>query len=241
MDVPRGNRLLDALSGPDALDILKTTRLVSLKRGDTTTFQDRVMFHVDFPLTALMSVKGSLANGTIYEVASIGSEGFVEVDAALESDLALRSAECQFGGDVARMSLRDFQRALGRSRPFAQLVRRAVRARVFVTEQTAMCNLKHDIVQRLARWLLVSRDRLERPDVDVTHEYLATILGVRRAGVTTAAAELEQQGAISGQRGNVMIHDVARLTEAACECYAVCRDAISESLGRAVSTPERSP
>lgn len=231
MDVPRGNRLLDALSDPRALDIVRNARVVSLQRGDTTTVQDRVMSQVDFPLTALMSVKGALANGTIYEVASVGSEAFVEVDAALESDLALRSAECQFGGDVARMSLHDFQLALERSRPFALLVRRAVRARVFVTEQTAICNLKHDIVQRLARWLLVARDRLGRQDFDVTHEYLATILGVRRAGVTTAVAELEQQGAIGGQRGNVVIHDAARLAEAACECYAMCAAAIDESLG----------
>jgi hypothetical protein len=241
MDVPSGNRLLDALPGSYAVDIVKTARIVSLKRGETTTVQDRVMAHVDFPLTALMSVKGILTSGTVCEVASVGSEAFVEVDAALESDLALRSAECQFGGDVARMSLHDFQRALERSRPFALLVRRAVRARIFVTEQTAMCHLKHDIVQRLARWLLVSRDRLERSDFDVTHEYLATILGVRRAGVTTAVAELEQQGAISGQRANVMIHDVARLTQAACECYAVCRDAISGSLGRAVSPSPNGP
>ncbi len=157
MDVPCGNRLLDALSDPGALDIVRTARIVAVRRGDTTTVHGRVMSHVDFPLTVLMSVKGILANGTIGEVASVGSEGFVEVDAALESDFALRSAECQFSGDVARMSLRDFRRALELSRPFALLVRRAVRARIFVTEQTAICNLKHDIVQRLARWLLVSQ------------------------------------------------------------------------------------
>jgi Crp-like helix-turn-helix domain len=232
MDVPCGNRLLDALSDPEALDIVRTARIVTVRRGDTTTVHGRVMSHVDFPLTVLMSVKGILANGTVGEVASVGSEGFVEVDAALESDLALRSAECQFGGDVARMSLRDFRRALELSRPFALLVRRAVRARIFVTEQTAICNLKHDIVQRLARWLLVARDRLERQRFDVTHEYLATILGVRRAGVTTAVAELEQRGAIAAQRGNVVIHDAARLAEAACECYALCADAIDESLGQ---------
>jgi hypothetical protein len=226
-----GNRLLDALPGPHAGEILPAARIVRVKRGETTTLQDRVMEHVDFPITALMSVKGTLENGSVCEVASVGSEAFVEIDAALSSQIALRSAECQFGGEVARMALRDFERALERSRPFAALVRRAVRARVFVTEQTALCNLRHDIVQRLARWLLVARDRLQRPDFDVTHEYLATILGVRRAGVSTAAAELEGEGAIEQQRGNVMIRDADRLAAIACECYAVCRDAIGESLG----------
>jgi hypothetical protein len=232
MEVQLGNRLLGALSGSHAHQILKNARIVRLKRGETTTVHDRVMEHVDFPITALMSVKGSLENGAVCEVASVGSEAFVEIDAALGSEVALRSAECQFAGDVARMALRDFQSALDRSPPFSVLVRRAVRARVFVTEQTAMCHLRHSIVQRLARWLLVSRDRLERSDFDVTHEYLATILGVRRAGVTTAAAELEERGAIGRQRGNVMIQDAGHLTAIACECYAVCRDAINESLGR---------
>jgi CRP-like cAMP-binding protein len=226
-----GNRLLDALPAPHAAQIAAAARIVRVKRGETTTVQDRVMAHVDFPISALMSVKGTLENGTVYEVASVGSEAFVEIDAALSSDVALRSAECQFDGEVARMALRDFQSALERSRPFAVLVQHAVRARVFVTEQTAMCNLRHDIVQRLARWLLVSRDRLQRSDFDITHEYLATILGVRRAGVSTAAAELEQQGALDQQRGSVMVQDADRLAAIACECYAVCRDAIEESLG----------
>lgn len=231
MDAQIGNRLLGALHGPHAAEIVAAARIVRLKRGETTTVHDRVMGHVDFPITALMSIKGTLENGTVCEVASVGSEAFVEIDAALSSEVALRSAECQFGGEVARMALRDFESALERSLQLATLVRHAVRARVFVTEQTAMCNLRHDIVQRLARWLLTSRDRLQRPDFDVTHEYLATILGVRRAGVSTAAAELEQQGALDQQRGNVMVRDAGRLAAIACECYAVCRDAIAESLG----------
>lgn len=232
MSARLGNRLLDALPAPHAARIAAAARIVRVKRGETTTVQDRVMEHVDFPITALMSVKGTLENGMICEVASVGSEAFVEIDAALSADIALRSAECQFGGEVARMALRDFESALEDSRPFAVLVRHAMRARVYVTEQTAMCNLRHTIVQRLARWLLVSRDRLQRTDFDVTHEYLATILGVRRAGVSTAAAELEQQGALGQQRGNVIVRDADRLAAIACECYAACRDAIDESLGK---------
>ncbi len=231
MNVPHGNRLLDALTDRDAAHVA-ATRIVALKRGETSTLAGHVMQHVDFPLTALMSVSGSLENGTTYEVASVGSEGFVEIDAALGADVALRNAACQFDGEVARMSLREFQTALETSKAFALLVRRAVRARVFVTEQIAMCNLKHTIVQRLARWLLLSQDRLQRPELDVTHDFLATILGVRRAGVSVAAAELEQQGAIAQFRGNVGIRNVDRLVDAACECYSVSQQQIAESLGR---------
>jgi hypothetical protein len=225
-----GNRLLDALPSGERDELVALTRIVDLRRDDTTTVQDRPMADVDFPLTALMTVQGLLEDGTVYEVASVGSEAFVEVDAALRCHIALRSAVCQFAGRSARMSLHDFQNWLDRSDAFACLVARAVRARVFVTEQTALCNLRHSIVQRLARWMLVARDRLERSDFDVTHEFVATILGVRRAGVTEAAGQLEREGAIRQQRGTLMVADAKRLALIACECYAVCRDAIAESI-----------
>src|ERR1700738_854375 len=151
MVLPRGNRLLDAVPASDAELLFPSARIVTLERTQCTTIHDKVMHTVDFPITALMSVVGTLANGTTYEIASVGSEGFVEVDAALDCDIALRSASCQFPGDAVRVSLEDFQSALERSRTFARLVRRAVRARIFITEQNEMCNLRHTIVQRLAR------------------------------------------------------------------------------------------
>jgi hypothetical protein len=210
--------------------------VVTLERGDRTAAEGHVMINVDFPVSALMSVMGLLQNGVTYEVASVGTEGFVEVDAALECNVALRSAGCQFPGDVIRMSLRDFQDALTWSRDFAIGVRRAVRARIFITEQTQICNLRHTVPQRLSRWLLVASERLAREEFSVTHEFLATILGVRRAGVTIALAELQNAGAIQQRRGIIAIRDADRLAETTCECYAECRAAITESLG-----PEAEP
>lgn len=188
---------------------------------------------VDFPITALMSVQGQLEDGAVFEVASVGAEGFVEVDAALHGDIALRSAACQFEGDVFRIPIDDFHRALRRSEPFAALVAHAVRARAHMTEQFTMCNMRHSIVQRFARWLLVTADRLKRTDFDVTHDYVAMILGVRRAGVSSAGGQLERDGAITMQRGLVTIVDQQALARAACECYAVCRDVIDASVNPA--------
>lgn len=233
MPFPPGNRLLDALPPADAERVLRTARLVTLERRDRTARQNEPMLSVDFPVTALMSVSGVLENGTVVEVASIGTEAFVEIDAALESTIALRSASCQFPGTVVRVSLEDFQTGLERSRAFARLVRRAVRARVFVSEQMQMCSLKHTIVQRLARWLLLARDRLGGTEFPVTHDFLATILGTRRAGVSVAAANLDARHAITQQRGNVAILELDRLVEASCECYAACTEAIEESIGPA--------
>ncbi|MEA2719885.1 MAG: hypothetical protein QOJ39_1749, partial [Candidatus Eremiobacteraeota bacterium] len=109
-------------------------------------------------------------------------------------------------------------------------VRRAVRARIFITEQNEMCNLRHTIVQRLARWLLVASDRLDRKEFPVTHDFLATTLGTRRAGVSVAAATLQTHGAIEYQRGSVTIADLAVLADKSCECYEACRAAIEETL-----------
>lgn len=229
---PPGNRILDALPQADAARLSKLSRIVTLERGNRTAAEGRAMVNVDFPVTALMSVMGMLQNGVTYEVASVGTEGFVEVDAALDSDVALRSASCQFPGDVVRMSLSDFQHALTWSRAFAYSVRRAVRARIFITEQTQMCNLRHTVPQRLSRWLLVASERLAREEFSVTHEFLATILGVRRAGVTIALAQLQGAGAIQQGRGTIAIRDADRLAASTCECYAECWAAIEETLGQ---------
>lgn len=232
MAFPAGNRLLDALSSTEAAELSQHARLVTLERAQATTIGGKEMNTVDFPITALMSVVGTLENGTTYEIASIGSEGFVEVDAALESAYALRTAICQFPGDLVRVPLHDFRAGLRSNPAFARLVGHAVRARIFVTEQNEMCNLRHSVVQRLARWLLVARERLDRTEFPVTHEFLATALGTRRAGVSVAAATLQSAGAIEYQRGNVAIADVGALNAQACECYDAVRDAIAESMER---------
>lgn len=233
MAVPPGNRLLDALPAADLERLAGLVRIKPMERGEPTTQAETVMQCVDFPISALMSVTGLLESGTTFEIASVGPEAFVEVDGVLDADIALRSAVCSFPGETVRMSLETFKMMLDVSRPFARLARRAARARLFVTEQNSMCNLRHSIVERLARWLLVSCERLDRRDFPVTHEVLAMTLGTRRAGVSEAAALLQAQGAIEYQRGLVAIGDSERLADAACECYHVCKDAIEESLASA--------
>jgi CRP-like cAMP-binding protein len=232
MAVPKGNRLLDALP-PDDLELLSgLVRIKPMERGEPTTQADTVMECVDFPISALMSVTGLLESGTAYEIASVGPEAFVEVDAALGSRIALRSAVCSFPGETVRMALESFTMMMERSRAFARLTHRAVRARLFVTEQNSMCNLRHSIPERLARWLLVACERLDRRDFPVTHELLASALGTRRAGVSEAAAVLQESGAITYQRGLVSIGDSDGLAAASCECYAACKAVLEESLAQ---------
>lgn len=226
MTWPTGNLLLDALPPDDPARAAEGLGVVALERGEATTQEGEPMRNVDFPLTALLAVTGMLDDGSTYEVASVGPEGFVEIDAALSSDVALRSASCQFAGDVVRWPIATFLAALDASPRFAWRIHRAVRTRVFITEQRTMCHLRHTVVERLARWLLEARQRLGREDIEVTHEFLASVLGVRRAGVSEAAAALQERGAIRYGRGLVTIAGLGTLVEASCECFAECERAL---------------
>ena len=204
-------------------------RAVHLDRAEITIEHDRVMTTVDFPVTAMLSVIGSVEDGATCELAGVGSEGFVEIDAAFRTNVAKRSAICLFEGEVVRMPLDDFQRGLAVDAEFARRVYAAVRARVYVTEQLQLCNVRHPVERRLARWFALARVRSARDEFPVTHEFLASILGVRRAGVSEATTALEARGALGHRRGTIAVADAHALEQAACECFTACRNAIEES------------
>lgn len=228
-----GNRLLDGLSANDRRRLGALVETVSLGSQQYTNHRDARMTHVDFPSGALMSVVATLANGGTCEVAVVGLEGFVEIDAALESRVAGRSSFCQVAGTVVRMPIDVFLAELESNRAFAVLVRRSVRARSFVTEQTAACNAKHSMVERCARWLLMVRERTGSDGFRITQDFLAMMLGVRRASVTIAARALQAAGTITYYRGEVRILDRSGLGEAACECYEISRAAIERAFSSA--------
>jgi CRP-like cAMP-binding protein len=230
LNLPAGNRIIDAVVAHETADVFARARVVRLDRSQFTTLQDTTMSTVDFPTSALLSVVGSAEDGATCELAAVGTEAFVEIDAALRNDVAKRTAMCLLEGEVIRVPLADFQRGLTEAPDFGDRVYRAVRARAFTTEQLVMCNVRHTVVQRLARWLLVAHERVLRSDFPVTHEFLAAMLGTRRASVTEATASLVDRGAIANRRNSIEIVDGAALAAAACECYAVCRGAIEESI-----------
>jgi CRP-like cAMP-binding protein len=224
-----GNRLLDALSADERARFATFVDIVALERQQQTNIYDAPMRTVDFPIDAIMSVITTLSNGATVEVATVGREGFVEVDAALASRIAHRTSFCQVPGRVARMPIDVFQAELDSNAEFRALALRAVRARTFMTEQLAMCNLKHTVIERFARWLLMSRDRLNRSEFTLTHEFLAMMLGARRAGVSQAAATLQAAGCITYGRGVIAIVDHDKLARRACECYGADREAIENT------------
>ncbi len=226
----RGNRLLDALSPPDVAQLAQDVDIVTLAAHQFTHSVGGVMDHVDFPIDAVLSVVATLENGDSVEVGTVGSESFVESDAALDSSLSSRTSFCQVAGSVGRMSIERFEQRMATSTTFARAMRHNVRAALFSTQQFTACNLKHSVLQRCARWLAMTADRVGGPQFVLTHDFLAIMLGVRRAGVSEAADALSRLGAIRYARGLVTVTDQDLLESAACECYQACRHAFATSL-----------
>lgn len=225
-----GNRLLDALPPEDLADIEADLETIILTAHQFTQSVGGTMRHIDFPIDAVLSVVATLKNGDTVEVGTIGSEGFVESDAALDSPLSHRTSFCQVGGTVLRMSIERFEARMTTSAAFARLMHRSVRAVLFAAQQFAACNAKHSVLKRCARWLSMTADRVGSTEFVLTHDFLAIMLGVPRSGVSEAADMLQTLGAITYSRGVVTVVDPELLNATACECYEACKHAFAASL-----------
>jgi CRP-like cAMP-binding protein len=207
----------------DRAGLAADLEILTLSAHDHTQILGARMKHVDFPIDAMLSVVATLENGDVVEVGAIGREGFVEVEAVLKSYVARRTTYCQVGGRVGRMPMARFAHRMETSRPFSRLMRNSVIAALFRTQQFAACNARHTVLQRCARWLLMTADRVGREQFSLTHDFLAIMLSVRRASVSEAANVLHRRGAIDYQRGVVTIVNASRLAGEACECYEACK------------------
>jgi CRP-like cAMP-binding protein len=225
----RGNDLLDALSPSDRDGLEDDLDIVVLAARDLTHAMGEALQFVDFPIDAVLSVVATLESGDTIEVATIGREGLVEFDAALGAATSQRTAFCQVAGTVARMPIHRFEQRMANSVTWANMVRRNVRAALFSAQQLAACNAKHSILQRCARWLSMTEDRVGREDFTLTHEFLAMMLGVRRAGVSEAAETLQKLGAIVYRHGSLTVRNSRLLNSVACECYQSCKLAFAAS------------
>ncbi|HTJ28476.1 MAG TPA: Crp/Fnr family transcriptional regulator [Candidatus Limnocylindria bacterium] len=173
-----------------------------------------------FPIDAVISVVTVLGDGSQIEVVTVGREGLTGAQALLDGTPASSLTWCQVAGEAYRVSFTLFAELCARHRPLRELVERYLSALIDVMAQSIACNRLHYVNERCARWLLMTHDRIGRDDFALTHEVLATMLGVRRAGVSIAAAALQQAGYISYARGRFTIVDPQGLKRAACECYA---------------------
>jgi CRP-like cAMP-binding protein len=224
-----GNAVLDALPPGDASRTARVTSVVKLGIGDVLQIPGQRGAFVLFPIDAVLSVVATLQNGDTCEVGTIGSEGVSGADVAFGAP-ALRTTVCQVAGRAGRMAINDFLAVVAGSASFESALRATDAARVFFIEQQVICNTVHPIEERCARWLLNVADRVSRPTFALTHDFLAIMLGVRRASVSEAAADLQRSGAITYHRGIVTILDRALLESRSCECYGETKRVFADAL-----------
>lgn len=215
--------------------------VLRLERYTAVTNAGTPLEHADFPLNALLSVVAVFENGQTSEVGAMGREQFIPIEPVLREDIARRTIFCQVPGEVVRIPIEDLRQALADGGEFALIAGRLASARLFAAEQMVSCNLTHSISERCARWLLMTNERVGSNTFELTHDFLALMLGVRRAGVSQVAGALQAFGAISYRRGHITVVDEARLRSCACECYSLIRNAFDRAFDgeRASAAPDR--
>ena len=179
--------------------------------------------HVYFPLSGVVSCVVTLKTGETVEIATVGNEGFVGSDAYLGAERSPLKAFCQVAGSALKMRVDQFRRSVDEYPEFADMVRRYMQGMVNQIAQTTACNHVHSVQARMCRWLLMTHDRVGADEFQLTQEFLAQMLGVRRPSVTVAAGMIQRAGLIRYQRGRIRIVDRAGLEAGACECYDTVR------------------
>lgn len=221
---PRSNRILSAAPREEYERLLPHLEYVEMPRGLVLHEAGVHMSHVYFPYSGTISVVVQMEDGDQAEVGVVGREGMLGLPLVLGTDTAPLKAFAQVTGGAIRMTAEKFREEVGRRGGLYVLLLRYAQAFFVQTAQTAACNRLHPMEGRLPKWLLTTRDLAESDDLNLTHEFVATMLGVRRAGVTEALGALRSQGLIDHSRGHITILDAEGLGRASCECYGVVRD-----------------
>jgi CRP-like cAMP-binding protein len=225
------NHLLAVLPANEYLELRPLLTSVRLAARARLALPNRQIEAVYFPLDAVVSMSAAGDAGETVEVGSIGCEGMVGLPVFFGGGCSTCGAMVQIAGDAERMEASALQREAARSAGLRRLLNLYAQAFMSQVAQSTACNRLHPAEQRLARWLLICRDRIGRDDVPITHEAMAMMLGVRRATVTEAAGTLQRHGLIRYRRGVITIADRQRLEAASCECYAIVRMEFDRLLG----------
>lgn len=229
-----GNSLLDSLTAEEFAAISDRLETVNLTVRQTLYEDGSRANDVYFPIDCVISVVTTMNDGSAIETATVGYEGMCGAQVALGTEEMFGRWFCQIPGRAYKMSATDFLNVYKNNEGWRQAVGRYLQAVIDVLSQSVACNRLHLVSERCARWLLMSADRVHSPDFPLTHEALATMLGVRRAGVSVAAAALQAAGYLSYRRGRFHMIDPVGLESAACECYGVTRTIYDRRLATSV-------
>lgn len=215
------NRLLDSLDPGEFESIREYMRIVPLHLGDCLFEPGEPIGRILFPLSGAGSILSMLPDGRSVELTMVGREGMLGLPFLFGVEVANWGTLVQLPGEALSMPAATLRRVLP-DYPRLQRALHEFEGLLFtLVGQTASCNRFHDLPSRFARWVLMTHDRAEGDSFPMTHEFLSTMLGVRRASISTAANQVQRSGAIGYRRGQVEVIDRAALEAAACDCYRV--------------------
>jgi CRP-like cAMP-binding protein len=225
------NRLLAALPPGAYHRLLPHLEPVSLSLKTVIHRPGELIEYVYFPYRSLISLVTILEDGSTVENSLVGREGMVGIQAILGNTPMPHQAIVQVPGGGVRMPVSVLKAEFDRNEDLHDLLLRYLRFLLIETAQGNACNSNHSVEERLARWLLNVSDRRQSAELPLTQEFIAQMLGIRRAGVTVAAGMFQQAGMIRYRRGNILILERESLQATTCECYHVIKAELERLLG----------
>jgi len=224
------NEVLNALPAAEFERLAPHLEPVALRMGDILSAAGTALRYVYFPTTAVLSWRCFLTNGSRSEIASVGNEGLYGAPPFVDDVRPPSEVTVQTAGRCYRLAAWQMTREFQRAGALQRLVLRYLQSLFTQVAQTAVCNSQHPIERRLCRWLLLSLDRTPTRELFVTHEQLATALGVRRESISVVAGQLQEAGTIRYRRGRLTVLDRRSLEARVCECYDVLKGVLSFSV-----------
>jgi CRP-like cAMP-binding protein len=232
---PRSNQLLASLPEAEWQRWLPHLELFEMPLGQVLYESGGTLSHVYFPTTSIVSLLYVMESGASAEIAVVGNEGIVGISLFMGGETTPSRAVVQSAGHGFRLASPLIKEEFNHA-PVLHLLLRYTQALITQMSQTAVCNRHHSLDQQLCRWLLLSLDRLAGPELVMTQELIAKMLGVRREGVTEAALKLQTAGLIKYIRGHITVKDRPGLEKRCCECYAVVKKEYDRLLPRTTAT-----
>ena len=228
------NQLLALLPPADLRRLSASLEHVPMRLGELLYEPGGTLQHAFFPTTSIVSLHYVTESGASAESAGVGCEGVVGISLFMGGNTTSSSAVVQTAGHAYRLESRLLKQEFDRNGPMQRLLLRYAQSLLTQVSQNAACNRHHSVEQQLCRWLLVTLDRIPSGNLVMTQELVASMLGVRREGVTEAAGNLQRAGVINYRRGHISVMQRAGLESRVCECYAV----VKAEFHRLMSTPQ---
>ena len=229
---PNQNHLLAALPSAELARLSPHLEPVEMPLGEVLCESGGKLQHVYFPATSIVSLHYVMENGASAEIAGVGNEGMLGISLFMGGNTTPSRAFVRTAGYGYKLKAQLLVQEFNRAGPMQQLLLRYTQALITQTSQTAVCNRHHSVEQQLCRWLLLTLDRVSSNELILTQELVASMLGVRREGVTEAAGKLQKAGLIHYRRGHITVLDRSGLEDRACECYGVVKAEFDRLLGR---------